>query len=97
MREVSGDLDLAEKPLGSEDGGQLGPQDLDRDLATVFQILGEVDRGHAASAEFVLDGVVVREGGFQSFDGVRHRSAGTASIKSVSALSSAWAPKLLPL
>ncbi len=34
---------------------------------------GEVDRGHAAGTEFVLDGVAVREGGAEAFEDGGHR------------------------
>ena len=30
--EVGGELDLGEEPLGADHGGELGPQDLERDL-----------------------------------------------------------------
>ena len=74
MLQVCGDLDLFEKPFRIEGGGQLGPQHLDRDLAMVFEVLGEVDHCHAARTQLTLDSVAVAEGGFQSFEGVRHRS-----------------------
>jgi hypothetical protein len=38
----------------------------------VFQVLGEIDRGHAARAQFFLNGVAVGEGGFEAVEGVRH-------------------------
>jgi len=50
-------LDLDDEPLGAEDGGKLGLQDLDRDLAVVLQVLGQVDGGHATLAERPLDSV----------------------------------------
>ena len=34
--------------------------------------LGEVDRRHAAAADFFLDGVAVGEGGFEVVEKVRH-------------------------
>ena len=39
----------------------------------LLEVLGDVDRGRATGTEFVLDGVAVRESGFQSFEGVGHR------------------------
>ena len=62
MLQGRGGLDLAKKPLGADDGGQLGPQHLDRDVAIVLEILREIDRGHAALAELALDAVAVGEG-----------------------------------
>jgi hypothetical protein len=58
--EPRGNLDLAQKTVGAERGGQLGVEDLERNLAIVLQIVGEVNRGHPASAELTLDFVLVR-------------------------------------
>ena len=56
------ELDLLEKALAAEDGGELGAEDLDGDFPAVLQVLGEVDGGHAAGAEFALDAVAVGQG-----------------------------------
>ena len=61
MLEVGGGLDLGQEPLGADDRGQLGAQHLDRHLAVVLEVLGEVDRGHAAGAQLPLDAVAVGE------------------------------------
>ena len=61
--EAGGDPDLVEEPLGTEHGGQLGPQHLERDLAVVLEILGEIDRGHPALTQLALDPVAVDEDG----------------------------------
>jgi len=66
------DLDLLEEPLGAKHGGEFGTQDLHRDLAVVLEVLGEVDGGHAAGPELVLDGVAVGEGGFETVEELRH-------------------------
>ena len=60
--------------VGSHRRGQVGPEDLDRHLALVLQILGEIDRRHPTATEFVLDGVVVGEGSFQTLKCVGHRT-----------------------
>ena len=73
MLEPGGDLDLAGEPVGAERGGQLGAQHLDRHLAVVLQVLGEVDGGHAALAELALDAVAVGEGRLQSGYRLGHR------------------------
>ena len=44
MLEIRGDLDLGQEPFGS----QLGFQDLQRDLAFVLDIVGQVDGSHPA-------------------------------------------------
>ena len=55
-----------EEPLGAEHGGELGPEHLERDLAVVLEVLGEVDGRHAALAELALDAVAVGQGSLQS-------------------------------
>ena len=54
MSEATNDLDLAQKPLGPQDMGDLGAEYLHRDTPVVLQVLGEVDGRHAALAELVL-------------------------------------------
>ena len=72
MLEVGGGGDFLDEPLGAEHGGEFRPQHLDRDLALVLEILGEVDRGHTARTDFPLDGVPVGEGGGETVEKVRH-------------------------
>ncbi len=55
-------LDLAQEPVGPDGGSQFGTQHLERDLAVVLQVLGEVDEGHATGADFPLDRVPVPQG-----------------------------------
>ncbi len=55
--QLGDDLDLAEKPVGSDGGCQLGPEDLHRDLAVVLHVVGQIDRRHAAAPELPLDSV----------------------------------------
>jgi hypothetical protein len=66
-------LDLAQEPLGANDRGQFRPEDLDRDLAVVAQVLRQVDGGHAALAELPLDAVAVGQGGDKGGPGLGHR------------------------
>ncbi len=63
MLKIRGRLDLLHEPLGAQDGGEFRTQDLDGDLAVVFEIFREVHGRHAAGAELALDGVAVGEGG----------------------------------
>ena len=63
MIELGGDADLAGEPVGPEHRSQLGPEHLDRDLAVMPQIVGEIDRGHPAVAQLALDPVAARERG----------------------------------
>jgi hypothetical protein len=61
MREPGGHLDLAAEPLRPEHAGQLGLQDLDREIAVVLRIIGQVHGGHAAAAEPRGDAVSIAE------------------------------------
>ena len=74
-------LDLAGEAVRAERGGELGAEHLDRDLAIVLQVLGEVDGGHAALAELALDPVGGAEGRWSwsrgSVDVVSRRGGGT--------------------
>ena len=72
MLQVGGGLDLAQKALGADDRGELWLQHLDRDLAIVLEVVGEIDRRHAAGPKFALDAVVVGERGGEAGEGVGH-------------------------
>jgi hypothetical protein len=61
MVERRGYADLAGEPVGTEHGAELGSKDLDRHLAPMAAVVGQVDRGHAPVAELTEDGVVVCE------------------------------------
>jgi hypothetical protein len=63
--QVGSEPDLAEKALASNPGGELGPEQLDRDGAVMLQVAGEIDGRHAAAAELPLDAVAVGEGRLQ--------------------------------
>ena len=57
--EVRGGANLCEKPLRTDDRRQFGLEDLDRNVAAVPEVLGEVDRGHPTLAERPLDAAPV--------------------------------------
>ena len=63
MIERGGRPDLVGEPLGADQHAQLGPEHLERHLAMMLEIVGQVDRRHAAPAELALDGVAAGEGG----------------------------------
>ena len=63
MAESRGDADLIQEPVGAEDGGEFGAQHLERHVAVVLEVAGEVDGGHPAGAEFALDAVAIGERG----------------------------------
>ena len=72
MVELGTDTDLFEKPLGALRGGELGAQHLERDVAIVLQVPGEIDSGHPARAELARDRVAARESRDET-GGVGHR------------------------
>ena len=72
MLEARRGLDLHDEPFGAEHGGELGFQDLDRDLAVVLEVLREIDSRHAALTELLLDLVAAVEGGVEALGHVRH-------------------------
>ena len=59
--ETGGELDLAEEPLGADRGREVGPEDLEGDLAVVAEVLGQEHDGHAALAELALEVVAAGE------------------------------------
>ncbi len=68
--ELRGEADLAQKPLGAEHRGELGPEHLEGDEPVVLEVCGEIDRGHPAAAELALDRVAAREGSPETFEEV---------------------------
>jgi hypothetical protein len=61
MMQPRGDIDFAEKPIGPQRCGELRPEHFHGNFAMVFQILGEVDRRHAAGAALALEAVGTSE------------------------------------
>ena len=63
--ETGGELDLAEEPVGADRGREVGPEDLEGDLAVVAEVLGQEHHGHAALAELALELVAPGETAFE--------------------------------
>jgi diguanylate cyclase (GGDEF)-like protein len=88
MLKARRDLDLSEKTLGTNDCGELVTEDLERDLAAVAQVVGEIDHRHSAGADLALDGIAIRELCVEEADvvhsrgpaGVGARSYGVATV-----------------
>ena len=72
MLKAGRELDLAEKAGDSAGPAQLRPDDLDRHVAAVSQVLRQVDRRHAARADLALESVAFSERGHQALEGVGH-------------------------
>jgi hypothetical protein len=66
--------DLGQEALGSHDGGQLGPQHLERDFAAVAEVVGQIDGGHSTLADLALDAITALERRVQASDGIEHAS-----------------------
>ena len=62
------DLDLGQESLAAQHRAQFGPQHLERHLAVVLEVGGQVDGGHAAGAELPLDAIALFKGGGQGGD-----------------------------
>ena len=75
MREIGSDLDLLVEPLGAQRGGKLWPEDLERHLPLVLEILSEIYGRHPTSTKLSLDPVAVRQRSFQAFQLVCHEQA----------------------
>jgi hypothetical protein len=59
MLQAGGESDLSLKPLRSQSSSQFQMKHLESDRSIVSQILGQVDRGHAAAPERTLDAVTI--------------------------------------
>jgi hypothetical protein len=62
MLEPGNDVDLVKKAVRPQGVGQLGVEYFDGDGAVVPDILGKVDRGHTAAAQFALERVAAEQG-----------------------------------
>lgn len=64
--------DLGEKAFGAQHGAEVVVEHLDGHVARMAEVLGEIDRGHAALAELALDAVAIRDGGGKAAAGWGH-------------------------
>jgi hypothetical protein len=64
--EIGDDPDFTEESLRTQRRGELGAEDLERDLALVAQVAGEIDSGHAALSQLTLELITISQGGAQS-------------------------------
>ncbi len=74
--QVGGGPDLTEKSLGADHRGQFGAQHVDRDLAVVLEVLGQIHRGHATLPELTLEGVAIGEACPERVKGHAHPPVG---------------------
>src|SRR2546423_15419858 len=72
MAEPGRGPDLPGKPVGAKQRAQFGAEDLDRHLAVVLEVVGQVDGRHSAVAELAQDGVAPGQGGGEAVEGGGH-------------------------
>ena len=72
MIQFGGEGDLAEEAFGAESVGEFGLKDLEGDGAVVLQVMGQIDRGHAAAAQLPPDRVTAGQGRMQAPGKVGH-------------------------
>jgi hypothetical protein len=75
VRELRRDLDLAQEPRGADGLRELGLDELDRDLAAMAQVVGQIDDGHPTAADLALDPVAGADlGGWEGSVSDAHRA-----------------------
>jgi hypothetical protein len=60
--QLRGELDLAQKSLGTDDRGHFGAHQFERYEAVVAEVAGEQDEPHAAASELSLECEAVPQG-----------------------------------
>src|ERR1700689_4196248 len=65
--ETPHDGDLAPKPVGAERCGKLRVQHLERDLAPVFRVAGQIHGRHPTAPELTLEEIALAECRLQFF------------------------------
>jgi hypothetical protein len=65
-------LDLTLEAFGTQRGRQLGMEHLQGDRTLVANVLGQIDRSHAATAELALDPVSIRQATLKLLPQVSH-------------------------
>ena len=61
MAQPRGDLDLAQEAIRAHGVRELGLEQLDGDLATMPDVVGEIHGGHPAAADHALDAIAAGE------------------------------------
>jgi hypothetical protein len=70
--EIGRGLDLAQRPFVPERSCELRPEDLDRHLAAVLQVVRKKHNRHAAFTELSLEAVATFEGSVKANDEIGH-------------------------
>jgi hypothetical protein len=72
VRETGRDLYLSQKPIGTDYRCELGTEQFERYPAMVFEVLGEIHRGHPTGTKLSLDNVAVSQRSFEAVQNVGH-------------------------
>ena len=83
MLQIRRGVDLGEEPLGADGGGEIGLEHLERHVAVVAEIPGQIDRGHAALTELALDAIAALEGGVQALNLIQEARVWSAGARIV--------------
>ena len=75
MRELGGELDLAQEPRPADRLRKVGPHHLDRDVTIVFEIPRGIDSRHPAAAELAPNDIAAGQRAAQSSRCVVHELA----------------------
>ncbi|MBK6458003.1 MAG: hypothetical protein IPF87_18270 [Gemmatimonadetes bacterium] len=70
MLQIRGDADLSQKALDAQHGAELGAQHLERHLAVVPQVVGEVDGRHPAGPDLSIDAIPLTQARLESLSHV---------------------------
>ncbi len=73
--QLGSDVDLAEKPLRPQGGGEFRPEDFYGYLPMVLEVIRPVDRRHPSTADLALDRVPVSQGRFQAVEEIAHATS----------------------
>ena len=66
MLEVRRGVDLGEDPFGAAGGGEIGLEHLERHVAVMPEVPGQIDGGHPALTKLALDAIAALDGCVQA-------------------------------
>lgn len=83
MLEMRRHPNFAQEPFAAEHGAKLRIEDLERDLAIVFRVACEIDRGHSSTADLAFDVVATGERGPELLDAVNAQKTTAGIVTSI--------------
>src|SRR5438128_2157263 len=70
--EIGGDFDFLQESFGTEDGGELRMENLERDLTVIALVVRKVDGGHATAADLAFNHVSIGQRGLETVQQLCH-------------------------